>query len=497
MPAFRLLVLTDIHYDRDLGAELLRRAIEDARARGGFDAIALLGDLLADGESPDAAGLLADLRGQIDQAAPNAPVLVVPGNHDGPPERVLAAFDQRAGLREIGGYRFLTFADRYEYAPFTNAGRPDMAHYCTRRNADLGLPEEVAARPGGPIIALQHNPLWPPIEADYPYMPTNAEAIRNRYGRAGVLASISGHYHPGQELARYEGVHYVTARALGAPPYPYCLVELDDRRVRVQRRRLSTPEELAVWDGHAHTEFAYCGAGTTAATAIDRGRRMGLAGVCLVEHAPQLYVSDEDFWGKRHLDEPESWRRGTSDRMAEYRRFAETLGAGDVRFGFEVELDTAGELTVREEDRRWADLLVGAVHWLRPSPEDLSDANFTELFLRTTTALLARGVDVLAHPLRPLQTAGRPMGPSVYKELAAAMAEHGAAAEINFHNESTPAEFVAECLAQGLKIAFGSDAHVPWEAANFGPHLACLREAAGRDDVGELLWRPPPKAARG
>jgi len=65
----------------------------------------------------------------------------------------------------------------------------------------------------------------------------------------------------------------------------------------------------AVWDCHAHTEFAFCGEGASAAAAVARAAEVGLAGVCLVEHAPQLYVSKEDFWLGRHVYEAGSWRR--------------------------------------------------------------------------------------------------------------------------------------------------------------------------------------------
>ena len=66
--AFRLLLIADIHavprgtdksnelekrgYNCWLGKELLRRAIEDAKLRGGFDAIAFMGDMVVNGDAP-------------------------------------------------------------------------------------------------------------------------------------------------------------------------------------------------------------------------------------------------------------------------------------------------------------------------------------------------------------------------------------------------------------------------------------------------------------
>ena len=239
---FRLLVLADVHCaSRAAGSaavpadhcgwaghELIGRAIEDARHHGGFDRIALLGDLLNDGGAPDADCLLAAIKAEIRLAVADAPLLVVPGNHDGDADRLLAALDHRPGSHEIGPYRFVTFADPYE-----------PGDLCTRRQADRRLLRDIAARDGGPIIVLQHNPMNPPIsQADYPYMLTNREGVMSDYSSAGVLLSISGHYHPGQPLSTAAGVKYFTAPAISVWPLPYTLIRLRRREVAVEHRRL-------------------------------------------------------------------------------------------------------------------------------------------------------------------------------------------------------------------------------------------------------------------
>ena len=48
-------------------------------------------------------------------------------------------------------------------------------------------------------------------------------------------------------------------------------------------------------------------------------------------------------------------------------------------------------------------------------------------------------------------------------------------------------DFFRTCIDRGVKIALGTDAHVPWEAGGLTGHLAVLREAAGTDDVEGLL----------
>lgn len=238
---FRLLVITDSHYAVDhepgttklcceRGCELIGLAIEDAR-RHGFDTIALLGDLVNEAAGPGYEGTgpnfereLADIRERITAAAPDAPLVVVPGNHDRYPDALLAAFGARAGLREIGGYRFFVFADAYA-----------KGDYCTRSRTDLETLRDVAARGGGPIVALQHGPISPEIDSsEYPYMHTNRDAILSAYTDAGVLLSISGHYHARQELNENAGVLYFTAPAIAEPPFPYTIVALSGRNVTIE-----------------------------------------------------------------------------------------------------------------------------------------------------------------------------------------------------------------------------------------------------------------------
>jgi putative hydrolase len=79
--------------------------------------------------------------------------------------------------------------------------------------------------------------------------------------------------------------------------------------------------------------------------------------------------------------------------------------------------------------------------------------------------------------------------------VAELLARSGAAAEINFHNNEPDPEFIAICIERGVKIAFGSDAHALHEVGAFYPHLSVLREAAGRQDIADLLLPKPPGKA--
>ena len=493
MEMFKLLVITDLHYascEADtigsptercctLGCELVQRVIADARHRGGFDCLAIMGDLLNRGTSPRAGEDLKTLQTKIPESLGDTPLLVVPGNHDNDIERLMSAFAQRPGVHDIGPYRFITFADAY--------AEGDL---CTRSESGRQL---LADQDGPPIIVLQHNPMNPPIENDYPYMLTNRREVMADYAEAGVVLSISGHYHTGQALNVADGVRYFTAPAVCEAPFRYAMITLRGRDVEVEVRPLAAEAEPAIIDCHAHTEFAYCGTDITAEGAIARARTFGLAGQCLTEHAGQLYCNLDDFWAARHIHEPVVWRSGKNSRMTEFRAAMLPLRDDFVRVGLEVGLDADGKLTIRDEDRDWPDLLIGAVHWIPEDPDELNDTQLADAFMRASRGLAESGVDILAHPWRFFRREKRPTPKELYGDLADILAATDTAAEINFHTNDPDPAFIAECIARGVKISFASDAHAMYEPGGLTAHLALLRHAAGRDDIADLLFYPPTR----
>jgi histidinol phosphatase-like PHP family hydrolase len=448
-----------------------------------------MGDLVNEARTASAAEDMRALRAEIEKAAPGTPLLAVPGNHDNDGDLVLRTFQTRGGVRELGGYRFVMFCDEYE-----------DHQYCARSGEGLELIRDLAAASrhgrvagatGGPIVALQHNPMDPVIEDSYPYMLSNRQEVLRGYEQAGVLLSISGHWHCGQPLhAGPGGVRYFTAPALCEQPFYYAIVTLSGREVAVEQRRLSLAGGPALWDIHVHTQFSYCGPTMCAADAVARARLFGLGGICLTEHAPQLYSTPEVFWSGRHIREPELWRSPEHSRMAAFRKAVEPLRSPFVRVGLEVELDAEGHLTILDEDRRWVDVLVGAVHFLPEDADALSDAALDRAVMRTNEGLLAAGVHVLAHPWRFHQGKKRRIPTDLYAPLADMLRQAGVAAEVNLHISDTDPAFIRACVERGAKLVFGSDAHEMWEPALLHRHLDLLRQAAGTDDVAGLMAVP-------
>jgi len=229
------LVISDLHYvDRaehvcpievrrtGLGPALVHAALENLDSLGvHVDLSIILGDIVDNGLAPGAEEDLAAVAGALREA--RVPVLAVPGNHDGEYARFAGVFGCRAGLHVVGGYGFLIFHDQVGEGQVT-----------TRPAEWLGLPAQAAAqRPDLALIALQHNPLYVEGEHEYPYVLANADAVLAGYREAGVVLSLSGHYHPGEPLCRVDGVPCYTAPAACEAPFRFAHLRLVGREVEV------------------------------------------------------------------------------------------------------------------------------------------------------------------------------------------------------------------------------------------------------------------------
>jgi histidinol phosphatase-like PHP family hydrolase len=479
LPKLNLLVVTDLHYTKEacplarrrgeLGRVLLRKTLLRLKHAGlKADVLVLLGDLVDNGLAPGAAGSLAEIAEEAKKSG--LPILAVPGNHDAG-AGFDASFPESAGFREIGGYGFLVFHDEI--------GEGDVTR---RRAADLALPGRVAAeRPGLPLIALQHNPLHPAIDSSYPYMPVNADDILRGYEKAGVLLSLSGHYHAGQPLHRLEsGLACHTVPALCEEPFRFSFIRLDGRSIRVDEHSLKL-EAPGLADVHCHTQYAYCGTTVGAEEDAAISRAMGLGRLCLTEHAFQLYFDKEAAWSFRWQTdaamaaEALASRRG---RMDDYKRFIRPRRSEFVRLGLEVDLCSDGRLLLAPEDAAGWDVVVGAVHAIGGSQQKgITQDRAEGLFKDDTERLLAQPIHVLAHPFRFFRRAGLAEPVHLYGWMADRLARAGVAAEINFHTNENEAGFFRACADRGVRIALGSDSHDLAEVGEFYPHLEVLKRA--------------------
>jgi hypothetical protein len=84
------------------------------------------------------------------------------------------------------------------------------------------------------LVALQHNPVYPPIDHEYPFLLSNADAVVESYREAGVILSLSGHYHPGQAPSQHAGVTFYTAPALCEAPFRFAHLRIEGQMVTIE-----------------------------------------------------------------------------------------------------------------------------------------------------------------------------------------------------------------------------------------------------------------------
>lgn len=481
MDSLKMLVIADPHYVHRTGREctvpsrlgrygleFMKRAVAGASRTAPPDVLVLLGDMVDEGNAPGAVQDLEELTAAAREA--DIPVIVVPGNHDRDANTLLKAFGDKVGVHDIRGYRLYTFAD--PYAPDDSTTRPD---------ADINTFEKKAA--GRNVIALQHNPIYPDVPPEqaavYPYMPINKQAIMASYEHANVILSLSGHYHEGMAPAERNGVHYLTCGSLTESPFVFNIVTLRGRQVAVEPRQLAMPKGTALTDGHTHTHFGYCAVDVHPVKSLERAKALGVKTIACVEHAGQLYLSQDGYWNRDHVNRPrviQEARDQGQDRMEAYRNAMSEFRSDEVRVGLEVEADKDGNLNLLDEDRDGWDVILGAVHWLPGNVPQKTPEQCRESYLKIVEQLAPQGIDVLAHPLRFFYQNQMPRPAEIYRPMAGLLAEHNVAAEINYHNNQPDPDFFRICLEEGVRILLGSDAHSIIEVADLQPHLRLLQQ---------------------
>lgn len=495
-PALNILLVSDLHFvaqalhvcpqahrRADLAAVLLRKAWQRLRHLGVHpDLVVMLGDAVDNGDAERANLDLVTIAEVLHRFGVRC--LAVHGNHDGPVEAYERTFATPPGLHIINGVGVLLFNDAVA-----------AGDRVTRSEADLDLVASVSRdHPNLPLVALQHNPLHPPIDASYPYLLTNNADVLAGYARAGVVASFSGHYHAGQGPMVLDGVTYYTVPALCEAPFRFAHVRVEERDVRIQEHALHLGT-TGITDVHCHTEYAYCGTSVTATAALALSKALGVEQVCLTEHTFQFYFERDEAWSFKWQTDParveQVWRE-RNGRLDEYRRFIRPFRGPGVYLGLEVDLLADGRLLLAPEDREGWDLIVGAVHSVPGFIKGTTPlAEAERMFLRETEGLLRQHVDVLAHPFRFFSRAHLPTPTHLYPNVVSLLAQYGVAAEINFHVNKPDPDFYRQCVRGGIRIALGSDSHDVAEIGEFAPHLRILEQAGITPETFEqVLWRP-------
>ena len=477
-------ILADLHYGAgssiperrsSIGDILLKRAVSRLNRLIHPDITLVVGDLLDDGTRRGAPERLTHLRSILDEL--KTPYIAIPGNHDGDPEAFYRVFTSPRNVEDFCGARFLAFVDKEE--PGFNARRSatDIARFRMARQGHRG-----------PIVALQHVCLFPPEQCAAPYNYTNAAEIVAAMRDTGVVLSVSGHHHLGSEDTGEGSITFVNAPALCEAPFAFLVATVDGDSVRTQRHQLSLPENSRLVDSHLHTQLAYCNGNMTVETAIDLARDFGLAGVGFAEHSGHLYFDRQRYCDGACLREGLAGAREEDNRMPDYLALKRAHACGTVRFGLEVDCDHKGDLLLRPSDRAHFDYVIGALHsapGLTAQQPPTEAVNNEFLFL--VERLLESSPVVLAHPFRVFRRSGWDAPAELFEPTARLLRKYRTAAEINFHTNEPPVEFVQRCLHLGVRLSFASDAHDLSEVGDFAYHLALLRDAGFDGDLADVL----------
>jgi 3',5'-cyclic AMP phosphodiesterase CpdA len=224
----KVAVFTDVHMDLTargpannrhyhLADPLLRRLVDSLNSSIKPDAAIFAGDLLNRGSAEDAAsqyGRAWEILNLLDCL-----LISLPGNHDGPEYSKIFG-DDTVSIYDVKDTRFVLFRD--PEIPGYNAERPEK-FITYMKNAGNGHE--------GPLVSLQHVPVFPPAAADCPYHYTNAEKVIQVLREQGYCLALSGHYHEGFDFQDGNRIRYHAVPALCEPPFSFEVISFDGGRV--------------------------------------------------------------------------------------------------------------------------------------------------------------------------------------------------------------------------------------------------------------------------
>lgn len=466
----KILLIGDLHYRSDgisliperktkYGIEFLKRIkkrIED------IDIIIICGDILDDGENPKSENEYIEIKKILDSFEVKK-ILYVFGNHDKNSEKFYEIFGEDKYF-VFDNFLFYVFCDRYL--------ENDL---CIREEKEIeNFKKLVKENKNKKVIVIQHNVVYPELETSYPYNINQAEKIHKLYRENNVFLSISGHYHKGIDLIEKDGVYYFTLPAICEEPFKFFILELKDKP-EIKEESLKNSVELI--DYHCHTEFGYCAEDVSMEKVIERCNLFGIKKVYFTEHAGQLYLSFDDYWNYKFfggIDILRKQREKGKDRIKDYVKKFKSLNTDIAGIGLEVEIDKNGNLTLLDEDRKFFEILIGAIHYI-PEEYIVSNDLLEKKFIWTIEKLVENKINILAHPFRFFVRRNIERPKHLYKKVAKILKEGNVKVELNFHTNNPEPEFFRICIEENVEIVFGSDSHNLLEVGDFSKHIEFMK----------------------
>lgn len=484
--SLKIVLLTDLHYSKqsneacpdrsgELADILLLRAVHRINRYIKPNVTILAGDLIDQADTPAALQLLTELKTVADKL--ESPFIAIPGNHDPEPEVFYSVFNRPDDFIDIGNCRILPFLDKE--TPGYNAFRTPE---------DISRLRRLGSSFDGPVITLQHVPVFPTEACDCPYNLDDAKQVLSAMYDAGVCLSLAGHRHSGFELTDAKGVKYITSPALCEFPFTYHIIEVSDSGcVKSTKETLGWDRPEKLHDMHIHTQLAYCNENMMPEKAIRFGRALGLTGLGFNEHTTHLYFSRDEYYDKLPFREGITAASPENNRAIEYLNMVYPLLDENMLVGMEVDFDNAGAPIVKTDLMANTEITCGALHRSTLAGTQ-QEAN--ERFLYMTRKIVESGIRFLAHPFRVFRRSGMERPPELYAPLARLLAEHEVAAEINFHTNDPDPEFFKKCLEYDVKLVFGSDSHNLYEVGEFSGFIKLMRTIGAGSRLDEVMLDP-------
>lgn len=468
----RIATVTDIHAPGsgehperrgELAENLLLRAVNRFNRWIKPDITIIGGDIVNDADSETTHDWPVKIRQLLDKLI--CPYVVVRGNHDPSADYFYKIFDKIDQI-DVKGYRFAIFDD------------PEEPNYCASRTiAELQRFQTVRAGHSGPIISVQHVPLFPLGKSDCPYNYTNAERIITEMRKNKIFLSISGHFHKGVGVIRSEGISFVTASALCESPFSYMIIDAEDEKISVAEDCFQMPPALGLVDRHVHTQLAYCSENMDVASVMSLYKDFGLAGVIFTEHSGQLYFDEKSYFSGSCCVKGLDGAKKKDNRMRQYFELMKLNNVPAESIGLEIDFDYHDRPLVADVDKSSAKFLIGSVHKLaelqRKNPDYKKAA---QEFLCRTEVVARSGVDVLAHPFRLFYRKGPKPPADLFEKVVGLLKRNNVAAEMNFHGQEGEAGFFEKCVNCGVKLCLSSDCHNMYEMGELWPHLKLLEK---------------------
>ncbi len=331
----------------------------------------------------------------------------------------------------------------------------------------------------------------PPAASDkgFVYLPSGPAfrpdpAAVQRLKEARCLCCVSDCVPPDRD----GGVHFFHPDDFSADPFRFAVLTLDgdSARFEVEAEQFRLPPGLM--DSHVHTPLAYCSENMSMRAVLEIAELEGLEKVVFTEHSGHLYSPIRDYWSGEKSRWFESFPDSGPfqvDRTDLFFNLFHGLDRTRCLKGMELDVDSRGNVVLKEGVRERLDLTLGAVHVLN---RELPQEKKAEQFFLMAKSLIDNGIDVLAHPFRVFSWDGVGEKPeALFDPLVRLLKDHKVAAEINFHRNRPDPVFTRKCIDAGVKIALGSDSHNLYEVGFFQPHLRFLREIGYNGDLQDIL----------